>query len=59
MHPRDREIIKRYRAGKSAAELAPEFGLGVSGILRVLERHGVKRRPKGRRIRLAGEWLKG
>ena len=54
MHPRDKEVIRRYKAGETLADLSDAFGLSKSGIAVILERHKVKRRPKGAPLKLAG-----
>jgi Mor family transcriptional regulator len=54
MHPRDREIIDRYRNGDSLAVLAKAYRLSTSGIAKVLARHNVKRRRKGPPLKLEG-----
>lgn len=58
MHPRDKEIIRRYEKGATLAAIGTDFGLTESGVAVVLERHGVKRRPRGRALKLAGKWAK-
>lgn len=39
------DIIKRYRAGATAQELADDLGVSTQTVLRNLERAGVERRP--------------
>lgn len=42
------EIVRRYQAGASMAEIAASFGVAKQGVLALLKREGVSRRPKGR-----------
>lgn len=43
---RDAEIACRYLAGESSTAIARHTGLTVNGVLKVLERRGVPRRPR-------------
>ena len=52
MHPRDKEIIRRYKQGETTLELAEAFDLSKSGIVVILERNGIKRRRKGAPLKL-------
>jgi DNA-binding CsgD family transcriptional regulator len=52
MHPRDKEIIRQYREGRTLSELAEGYGLSKSGVVVILERNGVKRRRKGAPLKL-------
>lgn len=40
------EVVTRYRAGLSTVRLAELFGTNDTAIRRVLDRHGVPRRPR-------------
>jgi excisionase family DNA binding protein len=46
---RDAAIVAAYAADKSLAEIARRAGLSVEGVRQVLDRAGVKLRPRGRR----------
>lgn len=39
------EVVARYRLGASTRALAERFAVGQGTVLRVLDRHGVGRRP--------------
>lgn len=39
------QVCERYLAGENSVELAEEFGVRSSTIARMLERHGIDRRP--------------
>lgn len=42
-------IVEAYRAGMVASTLAKAAGYSDSGLLKLLRRHGVEIRPRGRR----------
>jgi excisionase family DNA binding protein len=44
----EREVIDAYLRGLSLVETGVAFGVGGGTVARVLERHGVRRRPQGR-----------
>jgi hypothetical protein len=43
------ELIARYRSGTTSRELAKELGVGKTAIVRLLRRHGVEIRRRGKR----------
>jgi hypothetical protein len=58
MHKRDREIIRRYKGGATLEQVGEAFELSRAGVAKILEGHGVKRRRRGKPLKMAGEWLK-
>jgi hypothetical protein len=44
------EVVARYKAGLSAPRLAEMFGTTDMTVRRVLDRHGVARRPRQARL---------
>lgn len=45
IHLRDRDIIAQYAAGHSLRVIGRAFGLSHVGVMKILARHGVERRP--------------
>lgn len=43
-------LIERYQAGASVPVAVAEFGIHRTTVLRILERHGVPRRPETRKL---------
>lgn len=44
-------IVKSYKAGTIASTLAKAAGYSDAGLLKLLRRHGVEIRPRGRQVR--------
>jgi len=42
------ELTARYQAGATSRQLAEDFGVGKTGVVRLLRRRGVQIRRRGR-----------